>query len=309
MKKNKFIISSWNSNNPVKGSKFDPHQKSLEEICYISIDWITITGLFLKSSAKQELTSIGWVIAKPVNREVFNLELQEKKINHITNKVDINVKARIQPNEYRDTWSLRTSNHITKSDKEKILKAVSYFIKPKITRIDLAFDFINFNDAGMHYRFYKPGTKTTTITNTSGKVETIYCGSSKSNRQYRYYNKLRERTNNKAEDIPKSYYSWERLELTTKNRDLDHEVKRMLTCFKRPKYANNNLKGTAKIAFIGLSEHPELISVLSKNTKKKYKEYLEKYQGYDANYSELALKIFNANKTEIVKEVESFIKE
>lgn len=306
MAKNKKLGTNYNSNNPVKRANFATHNEELKDICNVSIDWITITGTFLERSARKELLSIGWVVTKIHENKYLRYELQEKTENPKTHKIDIKVKASLFKNQYQDTWSMKTSNHLTRNEKTNVLKAISYMIDKRITRLDLAIDFINFDDSGMHYRFYKTGTSKTIIQGANGKYDTFYCGSSTSSKQYRYYNKLKERKSNNA-SIPKTYYSWERLELTTKNNNWVKEFITMLTYFKKPKYADNKYKGLTKIILIGLVEHPELIDELTGHTKIKYKNLLEQGNFFDTRYPDIAKKVFNAKIDDLRKEIESFI--
>lgn len=297
------------SNNPVKRSKFDPAKTKVANLCNVKIDWLTFTGVFLERIARKSLLSAGWVITKQHKRNALCYELQRTISNKGNHRRIIETKARIYKNSYKNSWSISTSNNLNKKEKKKVIDALSYMNDDcHISRIDVAFDFINFDNVQMSYRFYKTGTKTTVIQDRKGLIETIYCGSSESKVQYRYYDKAKEQKKRKKE-IPANYNKWERLELTTRNpiEYLERDVDRMLHSFKKPKAIKGNLTGIQTIVLYAVSEHPELLNLIqSKTTKRKYLSYLDAYQGYDSQWADLARESFRSNLAEIKKELESF---
>lgn len=211
----------------------------------------------------------------------------------------------------RNSWRLDTSNHLTKSDKEKLTKTAQLMQDNiHITRLDLAFDFINCEHSGMKHKFYKSGTSQALFLDRRGILETLYTGKQYSSIRYCYYNKLKERKKERA-SIPKDYKTWERIELRLKGQKVNEwitQATKMLKCFKLPTIeTNSQLKGTTKLILIRLIEHPKEINELkSKSSRSKYRKLIKKYNGFNTDLQELALNELNKRIPELNKELLDF---
>lgn len=211
----------------------------------------------------------------------------------------------------RNSWRLDTSNHLTKSDKEKLTKTAQLMQDNiHITRLDLAVDFINCEYSGMKHKFYKSGTSQALFLDRRGILETLYTGKQYSSIRYCYYNKLKERKKARA-SIPKDYKTWERIELRLKGQKVNDwitQAKKMLKCFKLPTIeTNSQLKGTTKLILIRLIEHPKEINELkSKSSRSKYRKLIKKYNGFNTDVQELALDELNKRIPELNKELLDF---
>ena len=292
------------SNKPVRGLLFAPYEElKKNNICVISWDRITIAGTLFAELNRSTLLELGWHEKKLINgyAQQFRLMRGRKQVAElIRNK-----------HNGRNYWRLDTSNHLTKSDKEKLTKTAQLMQDNiHITRLDLAVDFINCEYSGMKHKFYKSGTSQALFLDRRGILETLYTGKQYSSIRYCYYNKLKERKKARA-SIPKEYKKWERIELRLKGQKVNEwitQATKMLKCFKLPTIeTNSQLKGTTKLILIRLIEHPKEINELkSKSSRSKYRKLIKKYNGFNTDLQELSLSELNKRIPELNKELLDF---
>ena len=290
------------SNKPVRGLLFAPYEElKKNNICVISWDRITIAGTLFAELNRSTLLELGWHETKLINgyAQQFRLMRGRKQV------------AELIRNKYngRNYWRLDTSNHLT--EKEKLTKTAQLMRNDvHITRLDLAFDFINCKNSGMKHKFYKSGTSQALFLDRRGILETLYTGKQYSSIRYCYYNKLKERKKARA-SIPKDYKTWERIELRLKGQKVNEwitQATKMLKYFKMPTIeTNQQLKGSTKIILASLIEHPERINELaSKRTRAKYRKLMKQYKGFNTDWQEMALNELNKRIPELNKELLDF---
>ena len=288
------------SNKQVKGTLFGPYEKLKKNICLVKWDRITLSGTLLAELNKSTLLKLGW-------KEKNNIDGYAQQFKLMRKRKEVAVLIR---NEHRgrNSWRLDTSNHLTKSDKEKLTKTAQLMQDNiHITRLDLAVDFINCEYSGMKHKFYKSGTSQALFLDRRGTLETLYTGKQYSSIRYCYYNKLKERKKERA-SIPKDYKTWERIELRLKGQKVNEwitQATKMLKYFKMPTIENNQqLKGSTKIILASLIEHPERINELaSKRTRAKYRKLMKQYKGFNTDWQEMALAELNRRIPELNKEL------
>ena len=288
------------SNKQVKGTLFGPYGKLKKNICLVKWDRITLSGTLLAELNKSTLLKLGW-------KEKNNIDGYAQQFKLMRKRKEVAVLIR---NEHsgRNSWRLDTSNHLTKSDKEKLTKTAQLMQDNiHITRLDLAIDFINCKHSGMKHNIYKQGTSQALFLDRYGTLETLYAGKQSSNIRYCYYNKLKERKKERA-SIPKDYKTWERIELRLKGQKVNEwitQATKMLKYFKMPTIENNQqLKGSTKIILASLIEHPERINELaSKRTRAKYRKLMKQYKGFNTDWQEMALAELNRRIPELNKEL------
>lgn len=291
------------SNKQVKGLLFAPYGELKKNTCLVKWDRITLSGNLLAELNKSTLLRLGW-------KEKKNIDGYAQQFKLIRNRKQVAVLIR---NEHsgRNSWRLDTSNHLTESDKEKLTKTAQLMQDNiHITRLDLAFDFINCKYSGMKHKFYKSGTSQALFLDRRGTLETLYTGRQYSSIRYCYYNKLKERKQKRA-CIPEDYETWERIELRLKGQKVNEwitQATKMLKCFKLPTIeTNSQLKGTTKLILISIIEQPERINNLSsKRTRAKYRKLIKKYNGFNTDLQELALDELNRRIPELNKELLDF---
>ena len=154
-----------------------------KNICLVKWDRITLSGTLLAELNRSTLLKLGW-------KEKNNIDGYAQQFKLMRKRKEVAVLIR---NEHsgRNSWRLDTSNHLTKSDKEKLTKTAQLMQDNiHITRLDLAVDFINCEYSGMKHKFYKSGTSQALFLDRRGILETLYTGKQYSSIRYCYYNKL-----------------------------------------------------------------------------------------------------------------------
>lgn len=275
--------------------------------CSVTLDRITISGKFHAEQSYTALHANKWHQVEELDGRPTKFKLYRIDENgEIKGTIAVLVRSKFKSN----TWRMDTSNHIRDAnEKKQISNIISCFDTAHITRLDIAFDFINFDDAGMEYRLYKPNASSQTIRDRAGKIETIMSGGRKSRIQYRYYDKVKEQ---QAANIPKNINNWERLEIQlrdSKTKDWFNETQKMLTFFKRPNLTSiANKEAKTFFTLSGILKHPEYFNQdhISRRTIAKYRKMIKNNQGFDSLLADIAAKTLLEKKSDIEKEINSF---
>lgn len=273
----------------------------------VRLDRVTVVGTFKLSP--NEMMDIfaesGWQIG--ASGDDLNFEL-----HRITGDVDEIIAVTLK-NAHQATWRLDTSNHLNQDEKGSVSRILALMENKHLSRIDVAFDFINCKYPGMKHRIFKPNTTQTEIFETMnmygrGKnLETVYAGRRKSLSLFRYYDKKRERAA-AHQAVGDDVESWERLELQLRGDRTEQWLERskeMLECFKLPNY--EHLSGTQKLIMQNIVEHPKNINELAKTAKAKYRKLIRENRGFDNSYSQKAEKVLEEHIEALSTEVDSFL--
>lgn len=310
-------------------AKFWPYLTSRSEVrfldllqnnlCEISLDRVTLSGTFHAEQYLTKLHENNWMRLGGDKGQLDGhpIKFGLKRINsngELLDKHNIATLVRNKgQNRKQGNWRLDTSNHIkSKKEKQEIINIINLFDNVHITRLDIAIDFINFDNAGMKYRIYKPNAKQYWIKERNGEIGTIYCGSGGSSVQYRYYNKLIER-NTKRIRLPDNIKSWERLEIMLKRKKVLNwldETKKALNYFKRPDETKiKSKKITTRAMLEYLLNHPDRFNnkYLSKSTLAKYRKLLRQNEGLDNSLALIAMNILDRQNKSLEKEIEGYL--
>ena len=108
------------SNKQVKGTLFGPYGKLKKNICLVKWDRITLSGTLLAELNRSTLLKLGW-------KEKNNIDGYAQQFKLMRKRKEVAVLIR---NEHRgrNSWRLDTSNHLNKSDKEKLTKTAQLII-------------------------------------------------------------------------------------------------------------------------------------------------------------------------------------
>ncbi|HAQ4405432.1 TPA: replication initiation factor domain-containing protein [Enterococcus faecium] len=151
------------------------------------------------------------------------------------------------------------------------------FLEPHFSRADIACDIIDVPDDFItQYRVVDP-VSFKPIYGRSGKLETAYWGSRASERQIRMYNKKLEQER-KRKIVPKEIETWWRLELQLrrgKATDWHEMVQESLNSFASLHFLPIDTTPTDRIMLAGLMSDQNFWSLLSRNSKYKYRELLK----------------------------------
>lgn len=281
----------------------------------VKLDRITLTGNLLITN--QELIKImgemvEWQLQPDYKADCPWWRLVRRVSDEVYETVAVFMK-----NQFQSSWRLDTSNHL-ENDQEKmsIIRIVMLLERPHLTRIDIAFDFINCKYAGMRHVLVKPGTTTTNYKDLqavdfrgrSGAYETKYLGKRRSLSMVRYYDKLVEQARAHT-PIPKDIESWERLELQlrgSRSNEWIEQSRIMLNLFKLPEVEIlDNV--TDQVNLLMLTEHPEIFKQFSKEKKAKYRKMYRENKGMNNEYAKNAEKVFSAYIPNLQKEIDEFL--
>lgn len=303
-------LANDNCNYPATPLLFKLSAKNKTNACEIKLDRITVTGFIDLQRHLDTLKKNNWV-----QGSINIIDGKPDKYNLFRGADSI---ATLSKNKYRyDSWRVDTSNHLTAQEKQYITNIIKLFDKSRITRLDIAVDFINFDDAGMIYELYRPNTSKSNFYSRTGKLETRYAGKSKSIQVYRYYDKIAElkRERHKIK-IPNYIKNWERLELQlrpTKNsnpvKDWEKRAINMVQCLSLPEVNKSNVPNFKERAMINeLLRHPDGFNELSSATRAKYRKKIrELHKKNIPTRIEIAKKAIKKNAPIINKEIETFL--
>lgn len=301
-------LANDNCNYPATPLLFKLFDRNKTNVCEMKLDRITITGSIDIQRYLDTLKKNNW-IQGVVN--IIDSKPDKYNLFRGTNSI-----ATLSKNKYySDSWRMDTSNHLTEQDRKHIIAITKLFKKPRITRLDIAVDFINFDDAGMIYRLYKPNTSSSYFYSRTGKIETIYAGKAKSLQVYRYYDKMAELKRERIK-IPDYIKNWERLELQlrpTKNsnpiKDWKKRAINMVECLFLPEVNKSNVSNFKERAMINeLLRHPNGFNELSSATRAKYRKKIrELHKKNIPTRIEIAKKAIKKNAPIINKEIEAFL--
>lgn len=281
----------------------------------VRLDRITLTGNLKITNKELEelfLEMPDWQLQPDYKADCPWWRLERRLSDEVYETVAVFMK-----NKFQNSWRIDTSNHL-KSDEEKrsIVRIVMLMSNVHLTRIDIAFDFINCKYAGMRHVLIKPGTTNTNYKDLqevdfhgrSGAFETKYLGKRRSLSMVRYYDKLVEQAKAYV-SVPENIESWERLELQLRGDRSSQWVEqseKMLDLFKLPEVEKlDNV--TDKVNLLILTEHPEIFKEFNKQKKAKYRKMYRENQGMNIEYAKNAEKVFFENVPKIQNEIDDFL--
>ncbi|WP_289761247.1 replication initiation factor domain-containing protein [Lactobacillus intestinalis] len=294
---------------PASPLLFKLSAKNKTNVCEIKLDEITVTGFMNADQHQDTLKKNCWV---PGAINIIDGKPDMYNLFRDTDSI-----ATLSKNKYySDSWRIDTSNHLTEQEKEYIISIIQLFDKPRITRLDIAVDFINFDDSGMNYTLYKPNTKIFYTRGKDGKFESITAGVRKSVQAYRFYNKMAELQQKHKIKVPDYIKNWERLELQLRQTRSSNTVQnwyeraiKMLNCLILPDVNRLAVPSFKERAMINeLLRHPEGFKELSSATRAKYRRKIRELnkKSVPARIT-LALRTLETKKNNIQDEINSFL--
>ena len=281
----------------------------------VQLDRVTVVGSFKQASAAklgEYLRPIGW---QDMSFDWEHGIVDGYVLKRLLNGDDTETVAVIVKNQYQTTWRLDTSNHfVTNDEKSKVLKALALFENRHLSRLDIAFDFINMENSGMKHRFVKPNVTVSEIKVESlwirgrnGKLQTLYAGKRKSLSLFRYYDKIAEQKRHRKE-ILEGIVSWERLELQVRAERTTEWLlnsRAMLSYFKMPQEYNLGPKDRAML--MALNNGAVAYSELAKATAAKYRKLAKNNLGFDDSWAKKAYEILCKKQVDLQMEINSFL--
>lgn len=278
----------------------------------VSLDRITISSPVIKHN----ISLIEWqnYLKNTDWEQISDNEFRLVRLNE--NGTSENV-AELFKNPYQhESWRIDTSNHLeNKHELAEIQRVVKFMSKPKITRIDIAFDIINGTKPNMAHRIYKPNTSSSIFASDlllmrgrNNAIQSYYVGKRKSEKMVRLYDKVVEQKSRRKK-IPEGVKKWERLELQLRSAESNNWVenaREMLSYFKMPAFENIE-KATDRAMMYALDNNFINFKDLSNGTATKFRKLIKNNVGFDTEYSELMLKVLEENIDNLKNEIDSFI--
>jgi hypothetical protein len=232
----------------------------------------------------------GWLLKDRYNEQIAYIEY----LNHD------NTRGRIDFNPNK------LSEHIQSTLKDFI---ALIFEDVKFSRIDVACDIFNIPEEVIEQYQLIKDVSTHTYRGRGGQLETIYWGSSSSERQVRLYNKLKER-NKKGFGVVEGIETWWRFEAQLRGKTTKEwfeSVSELLSYFTSPNFIPLDIVGMEKIALVALLEHPELIKEMgSAHTVAKYKKLIKRVVEND-ELTTAMIEQFKDDVAELQKNLDSWL--
>lgn len=281
----------------------------------VKLDRVTVVGHFKSAAAEslgEYLRPLGW---QDMSFDWEHGMVDGYVLKRILSNCDTETVAVIVKNQYQTTWRLDTSNHFRNDEeKRKVIAALDLFENKHLSRIDIAFDFINMDNAGMRHRFVKSNVTTTEIKGESlwirgrnSHLQTLYAGKRKSLSLFRYYDKVAEQKRHRKE-ISEDIESWERLELQVRAERANEWLlnsRAMLSYFKLPQEYVLDPKDRAML--LALNAGHVSYKELAKATAAKYRKLAKSNLGFDDSWAKEAYKKLEEKQNELQKAVNSFV--
>lgn len=282
MSKNGTIVNEWEKLNRISNRRLNVQSLNTPLKIQWSIDRITIVGtlneniyyhsqndvLILDFEQLMRLNEGNGYLKAVGNNGWQLLDHYEENIAYIEILKFHEGKGRIDFNPNK------ISQFLTSSMKGFIH---DLFLDPHFSRADIACDVVDVPDDFItQYRVVDP-VSFKPIYGRSGQLETAYWGSRSSERQIRMYNKKLEQER-KRKILPKEIETWWRLELQLrrgKATDWQAMVQESLDSFASPHFLPMDTKATDRIMLAGLLTDQNFWSLLSRNSKYKYRELLK----------------------------------
>lgn len=281
----------------------------------VKLDRVTVVGHFKSAAAEslgEYLRPLGW---QDMSFDWEHGMVDGYVLKRVLSNCDTETVAVIVKNQYQTTWRLDTSNHFRNDEeKRKVIAALDLFENKHLSRIDIAFDFINMDNAGMRHRFVKSNVTTTEINGESlwirgrnSHLQTLYAGKRRSLSLFRYYDKVAEQKRHRKE-ISEDIESWERLELQVRAERANEWLlnsRAMLSYFKLPQEYVLDPKDRAML--LALNAGHVSYKELAKATAAKYRKLAKSNLGFDDSWAKEAYKKLEEKQNELQKEVNSFV--
>lgn len=232
----------------------------------------------------------GWILRNRQKEQIAYVEYLDFDINK--GRIDFN------PNKLSDYIELNLKEFIN-----------LIFTDIKFSRIDVACDIFNIPEEFIEqYKIIKD-LSSHVYRGRGGNLETIYWGSSSSERQVRLYNKLKERKK-KGAIVADGIDSWWRFEAQLRGQTTKEwfsSISDILNYFTSPNFIPLDILGMERITLISLIEHPELFKEIGSNaTKAKYRKLLNRITENDELTTSM-LEQFEGDMNDIQVELDSWL--
>ena len=276
------------------------------------LDRITVSG---KISEGIDIVSIAvsnhWT--RKIDRSGNEFAVLEREFDN----GDRENKAVLMSNPYQKYgWRIDTSNHVNAFELKCILVMVKYLGGIHLTRIDVAFDFINGEYEPMKHVVIRDKARQseirdvsdlTSIYGSAGDLQTMYCGARSSDYMIRIYNKKIETTRHHSV-LPDDVERWERWELQLRGKRSNEwltSAKLMLSQIKYPNY--QNLTPNDRAVLHAIDDRVVSFKDFNRQKASRLRKLRKNGVGYSDVYAQAADKALESNTEKIDEQVKLFL--
>lgn len=276
------------------------------------LDRITVSG---KISEGIDIVSIAtnnhWT--RKIDRSGNEFAVLEREFDN----GDRENKAVLMSNPYQKYgWRIDTSNHVNAFELKCILAMVKYLGGIHLTRIDVAFDFINGEYEPMKHVVIRDKARQseirdvsdlTSIYGSAGDLQTMYCGARSSDYMIRIYNKKIETTRHHS-ILPDDVERWERWELQLRGKRSNEwltSAKLMLSQIKYPNY--QNLTPNDRAVLHAIDDRVVSFKDFNRQKASRLRKLRKNGVGYSDVYAQAADKALESNTEKIDEQVKLFL--
>lgn len=276
------------------------------------LDRITVSG---KISEGIDIVSIAvnnhWT--RKIDRSGNEFAVLEREFDN----GDRENKSVLMSNPYQKYgWRIDTSNHVNAFELKCILAMVKYLGGIHLTRIDVAFDFINGEYEPMKHVVIRDKARQseirdvsdlTSIYGSAGDLQTMYCGARSSDYMIRIYNKKIETTRHHSV-LPDDVERWERWELQLRGKRSNEwlmSAKLMLSQIKYPNY--QNLTPNDRAVLHAIDDRVVSFKDFNRQKASRLRKLRKNGVGYSAAYAKAGMRALESNTEKIDEQVKLFL--
>ncbi|HAS0120607.1 TPA: replication initiation factor domain-containing protein [Enterococcus faecium] len=282
MSKNGIIVNEWENLTALSNRRLNVQNLNTPLKLQWSIDRITIVGKLKENiyyHTQNDVLILDFEQLMRVNEGNGHLKAVGNNGWQLLDQYEENIAyieiLKWQDGKGRIDFNPNKIGHFLASSMKNFIHDL--FLEPHFSRADIACDIIDVPDEFItQYRVVDP-VSFKPIYGRSGKLETAYWGSRASERQIRLYNKkLEQETKRKV--VPKEVETWWRLEMQLrrgKATDWHNMVQESLNSFASLHFLPIDTTPTDRIMLAGLMSDQNFWSLLSRNSKYKYRELLK----------------------------------
>ena len=213
-------------------------------------------------------------------------------------------------------WRIDTSNHVNAFELKCILVMVKYLGGIHLTRIDVAFDFINGEYEPMKHVVIRDKARQseirdvsdlTSIYGSAGDLQTMYCGARSSDYMIRIYNKKIETTRHHSV-LPDDVERWERWELQLRGKRSNEwltSAKLMLSQIKYPNY--QNLTPNDRAVLHAIDDRVVSFKDFNRQKASRLRKLRKNGVGYSVAYAKAGMRALESNTEKIDEQVKLFL--
>lgn len=288
----------------------------------VSLDRVTISGDFrITSSRRIELRQLGFDEQFVGNNMGFVLR---RWYGEEYQNVAYFMPAPYQANK----WRIDTSNHLQGNERTQVSGIVRLLVNAHLTRVDIAFDFIDGPFPVMKHKILRPRASQSefgVFMNGNREIQTVYSGRRNSERLIRMYNKFVEQkkhghlkqdgtvwVDEYGSEVSDHWERWEVQLRRGRSYDWVREAEEMLSCIRMPVMDSLGLSWRDKAIVLALASGQVTFAEMGREARSKYRKLIKEFgslAGYDDTYARVGFSRFKEEQARIENELYGFLQD